>query len=367
MLEIYAFFAASIDFVLLLVARLLSKVKRALVGCQGEERMSEVSEVNLCGSECIIQPVSLCGSERIIQPVSLCDGERRIQPFSQEDLTRKMDYYEGLSGQMWNMLHKDTENGISVWSLKPSEPATHSTFKIEASFPCEEHLTVEGIFNQYWNQSARFKWDPNCMRNSLIQQLSPDSRIVHFKSKPVWPATSRDAVMLNQRNLKHLPRMADNLFVESEAVNVPLDRGTVRMKVEFQGQRIRLQDGPDGRSQIKILQMIVGNPNGWIPEAIVKRITTKSIPAQMLRVKELAIEEKRSTSRVNSSFSTNVDILARLQVIEGKLDAVLAKKPKKIDFQNITGSFIGCLLVHIISYSAVKRLCAVGNEGKSSR
>jgi hypothetical protein len=368
MREFYAFFAATIDFILVFFVRLLSKIKLALFRCQGE--------VGVCRSGASNEPAILGSREEKVTESDLVEGRINIclqergtdslnensQQFSNE-LTRKMDFYEAIPEHKWNLLHQDQKNGIFVWSLKTDEPTTHATYKIEAIFANEQNLTVESIFNQYWNLSNRFKWDENCMNNALIKQISPDSRIIHFKSKPHWPATSRDAVLLNQRNLKNLPEVADNLYVESEMVNVPLDKNTVRMTVLFQGQRIRLQRMQNGNSQIKILQMIVGNPNGWIPEAIVKRVTTKAIPTQLLQVKKLAIEEETSKNAcVNTPKISNSEILARLEAIEDKLDALLGKKSKKIDLKNITGSFIGCLLVHVISYNAIKRFCTSGKS-----
>lgn len=210
----------------------------------------------------------------------------------------------------------------------------------------------ERAFQLMASLPRRPEWDAMCESADVIEQIDPLTAIYHLRLRAVWPTAARDACLLIA-----FRRLADGRFVSvSQSIDdsrCPPDATgkTVRMHTRLAGNLFApLQ--PASQNRFSLVQLADADPGGFIPSALVKRVSTKSFPATMARI-EAAVatltdddfyEKTLETMRqhvapaapelppATQQFLVELhEIQRRLEAIDGKLET--ASSPLKLALQ----------------------------------
>lgn len=324
----------------------------------------------------------------LVSQITSAVDETSVESIKKRLIGRMKSYSE--SNEDWLLLHSDSFHEIQIFQQK-TQTNKQLCFKI-----CSRMYDVDGksVFYQYWNPECRLKWDSYCDKNQLIGQVSEsNTQIVYFKTKPIWPASSRDALLLNVSLVEG--NQWFNLYTDLEACpallascNLPqsLTIGSLRMTVNLLGQQITNNKEENGRRFVDIVQIIDGSPNGWLPGNVIKFskshfllfifslslstcvATTKSIPKQLCTIYDL-LPKVFNQSELEKIPVTKDEFLQRLlekiSTLESKLDVMVERQQQKekkttllMKARRTGGVFFGSLLVHVLAFQVAKRMSA---------
>lgn len=151
-------------------------------------------------------------------------------------------------------------------------------FRVEADLKG----SAEAAFALMHDLSRRPEWDDMCDGLRVIEQLDPFTFIYHIKLKSRWPTSARDSC-----NLIGFRKLADGRFISiaqslEDDARCPVDASgkIVRMSTRLSGNLFTpLSDG-----HFHLTQLIDADPKGFIPSALVQRVSSKSFPLTMDRI-----------------------------------------------------------------------------------
>lgn len=139
-------------------------------------------------------------------------------------------------------------------------------YKILAELDCSPRLAYQFLCDIL----SRPSWDPMTASTRIIKQLSPTTRIQYLRTNPVWPTSARDMVLLS-----HMREMGDGSLlnvtqsVDGKDWGVADVSGVVRMIAGVAGQIVFSVKGQP--EKCKIVQILNGDPMGWIPKSVVSK------------------------------------------------------------------------------------------------
>ncbi|KAJ1928601.1 hypothetical protein IWQ60_001895 [Tieghemiomyces parasiticus] len=169
-------------------------------------------------------------------------------------------------------------------------------FKMEAVL----NSTAATAFDLLADATRRPTWDDMCDTVRVIEALdgapdlataTPDNplattRIQYVRTKPVWPTSARDVVLLSLNC-----RLDDGRYMSvTQSVSHPdcpeyKDEGYVRMSAGVSGQIVTPLPVADGQGpRCRVIQIADGNPGGWIPQSVVRFVATKAMPQSFVKV-----------------------------------------------------------------------------------
>lgn len=164
----------------------------------------------------------------------------------------------------------DTEvRGVSVTQLDSIDP-TLVVYKAEATFV---GVGLWDLYAAVVTPGARAHWDKQFDDAILLEDVNELSELWHFKTKPAWPVTSRDAVVL-----KTVYKAPTTVHVFAFSIDdlhlfptIPSpEQGTIRTQVDLQGWAIEALSPTT--TQLTLLEQ--SDPKGWSGKG--------SIPQQMI-------------------------------------------------------------------------------------
>ncbi|PCH36426.1 hypothetical protein WOLCODRAFT_134238 [Wolfiporia cocos MD-104 SS10] len=183
---------------------------------------------------------------------------------------RNYIYFSSLLQEPEAKWRRTTEvRGVSVAQLDSIDP-TLVVYRAEATFV---GLGLWDLYSAIATPGARAFWDRLYDDSLLLEHVNELTELWHYKTKPAWPVTGRDAVVLktvykSPTTIHVFAFSADdpNLFP-----NIPIaDPGVIRMQVDLQGWAIEALSPTT--TQVTLLEQ--SDPKGWSNKA--------SIPQQMI-------------------------------------------------------------------------------------
>ncbi|KAL5513369.1 hypothetical protein ACEPAH_3768 [Sanghuangporus vaninii] len=159
--------------------------------------------------------------------------------------------------------------GVSVTQLDSIDP-TLVVYKAEATFV---GVGLWDLYGTIVTPGTRAYWDRQYEDATLLEDVNELTELWHFKTKPAWPVTGRDCVLL-----KTVYKSPTTIHVFSFSVDdprlfpviPPVDIGTIRTQVDLQGWAIEALSPTT--TQLTLLEQ--SDPKGWSGKA--------TVPQQMI-------------------------------------------------------------------------------------
>ncbi|KAJ1652357.1 hypothetical protein IWQ61_007292 [Dispira simplex] len=261
---------------------------------------------------------------------------------------------------------------------------TDYCFKIVADLNNSAYST----FDLVTDITRRPTWDSLCAEARVVELLDDDmydpprTMIQYMRMKPVWPTSARDACVLS-----HCRALPDGRLLNvTKSVNHSQcserdTDGLVRMVAGIAGQIVfpvtssqGEQVGSNTRPTCRMVQIVDGDPRGWIPKSVTKFVATKAVPDSIQQLNnallELPVEtqsrvlpstDDTSHPKSDERLLNSVDqgssshrapspntLLHKIQDLEGRVDR-LTKENQALQFvlnnsvpQTKTGHPYGC-------------------------
>ncbi|TPX31770.1 hypothetical protein SmJEL517_g04972 [Synchytrium microbalum] len=170
----------------------------------------------------------------------------------------------------------------------------------------ELETTPETIFDTLADIDHRRDWDEMCEDAGVVDNVDANTKVQYMKTKGVFPAASRDALVL-----AYVGKLKDGRYINvTKSVpheGVPaLTNGTIRMEVKIAGQVVG--PSPTRPGHCRITQVADGDLKGWLPKSVVSFVATKAVPGGFVTLNKMmkALQPKQT--------STTLDMAAKGQV-----------------------------------------------------
>ncbi|KZT68729.1 hypothetical protein DAEQUDRAFT_692149 [Daedalea quercina L-15889] len=183
---------------------------------------------------------------------------------------RNYIYFSSLLQEPEAKWKRTTEaRGVSIAQLDSIDP-TLVVYRAEATFV---GLGLWDLYAAVATPGARAFWDRLYDDSILLEHVNELTELWHFKSKPAWPVTGRDAVVL--KTVYKSPTTIHVFAFSADDPNLfpnipPADPNVIRMQVDLQGWAIEALSPTT--TQLTLLEQ--SDPKGWSNKA--------SIPQQMI-------------------------------------------------------------------------------------
>ncbi|KAJ3364944.1 hypothetical protein GGF32_000601 [Allomyces javanicus] len=179
----------------------------------------------------------------------------------------------------WDLV-VDRGDAVKIWRSKHNE----HRYRLLGIFDAPLYTTFD-FLNDI---EKRPEWDDMTEGASIIEQLSPTTRVQHIKIKAIWPTSARDLLLLSHwRRLSPSTLLACTTSVDH--ANVPEAPGVVRMWAECAGQLCE-RVVVNGVEKTRVLQIADGDPKGWVPKSILTMVATKALPDSFIKVNRLVAQ-----------------------------------------------------------------------------
>ncbi|KAJ3371855.1 hypothetical protein GGF31_002514 [Allomyces arbusculus] len=179
----------------------------------------------------------------------------------------------------WDLV-VDRGDAVKIWRSKHNE----HRYRLLGIFDAPLYTTFD-FLNDI---EKRPEWDEMTEAASIVEQLSPTTRVQHIKIKAIWPTSARDLLLLSHwRRLSPSTLLACTTSVDH--ANVPEAPGVVRMWAECAGQLCE-RVVVNGVEKTRVLQIADGDPKGWVPKSILTMVATKALPDSFIKVNRLVAQ-----------------------------------------------------------------------------
>ncbi|EJD08542.1 uncharacterized protein FOMMEDRAFT_138304 [Fomitiporia mediterranea MF3/22] len=171
--------------------------------------------------------------------------------------------------------------GVSVTQLDSIDP-TLVVYKAEATFV---GIGLWDLYSTIVTPGTRAQWDRQYDDATMLEDVNELTELWHYKTKPAWPVTGRDCVLL-----KTVYKSPTTVHVFSFSIDdqrlfpaiPPVDPGTIRTQVDLQGWAI--ESLSPTTTQLTLLEQ--SDPKGWAGKATVPQ----QMVANVAGVGEFAIK-----------------------------------------------------------------------------
>ncbi|KAI9101053.1 hypothetical protein DFS34DRAFT_613016 [Phlyctochytrium arcticum] len=188
---------------------------------------------------------------------------------------------ESTKNDGWDEVASVVNPRITVYKLQN----TDFCIKVVADLNC----TPETAFDTLADITRRGQWDELCEESGIIEEVDPATKVQFMKTKGVWPASPRDALVL-----AHIERLEDGRLMNvAQSVSHPdypsRDiEGIVRMETKISGQIVGPCPGNE-TGMCRVIQVADGDLKGWIPKSVIAAVGTKSMPNSFKALDRLLI------------------------------------------------------------------------------
>jgi hypothetical protein len=206
-----------------------------------------------------------------------------------------------------------------------TDPEKPFCFRVNANFPQQSPAAAFALFA---NVQDRPEWDDICQDVTLLRSIDPLTVIYHLKLKAQWPTTARDSLLLAAFRKLEDGRYITLAWSIQDDQLCPPDQNFVRMETRISANLFT----PLSQNSFKLTQLIDGNPKGSIPAYLIKKVSAKSFPITIQRIKS-AIQNysedfynktinPEETMEMDSEIIQLTKIRQRLNEIETKLNEI---------------------------------------------
>ncbi|TPX40642.1 hypothetical protein SeMB42_g05558 [Synchytrium endobioticum] len=200
--------------------------------------------------------------------------------------------YPDAATNPWSLVASVANPLIQVYKKSNTDFCFKVVVEIEA--------TPETIFDTLADIDHRREWDEMCENAGVVDNVDAHTKVQYMKTKGVFPAAPRDAVVL-----AYVGKLPDGRYinvtksVEHDAVppfdNTPAN--TIRMQVKIAGQIVA--PAPDKPGFTWIVQIADGDLKGWLPKSVVSFVATKAVPAGFIALQNMM----RNIPRKETSYT----------------------------------------------------------------
>ncbi|KNC99881.1 uncharacterized protein SPPG_09267, partial [Spizellomyces punctatus DAOM BR117] len=189
-----------------------------------------------------------------------------------ESVIRAFDLFNNLLFDE-SFKHVSTQKDVSIFKKDVPDLPDHPTgiLKGVGIYPVTDVKSIWDIIAVVQTAGARKIWDTNFENDTIVEQLSANSFIIHAMNKGVWPTSPRDATVVStivtgDSRIQSLVRS-----VTDDPILPPVKNGNVRAHVDIAGWDIEaLSD-----ETIKVTHIIQFDPKGWIPSSLISAVSTQ--------------------------------------------------------------------------------------------
>lgn len=175
--------------------------------------------------------------------------------------------------------------------------------------------TCASVFDMLADTNGRTEWDSLLAESRVVTQLDTYTRIVFVRAKAIWPTAARELYLLSHMrplimsecneqvssaqglttyadiaSLKDISAMRIKYLnvtcslPDTHPLSPQISPTVVRMHTPLSGQILK----PTSTQDCEMVQIIDGDPKGWIPSTVVALVTTKSLPSSIRKLERLA-------------------------------------------------------------------------------
>ncbi|TPX66163.1 hypothetical protein SpCBS45565_g04687 [Spizellomyces sp. 'palustris'] len=246
-----------------------------------------------------------------------------------ESVIRAFDLFNNLVFDE-SFKHVSTQKDVCIFKKDVPDLPDHPTgiLKGVGTYPVTDVKSIWDIIAVVQTAGARKIWDTNFENDTIVEQLSANSFIIHAMNKGVWPTSPRDATVVStlvtgDSRIQSLVRS-----VADDPILPPVKNGNVRAHVDIAGWDIEaLSD-----ETIKITHIIQFDPKGWIPSSLISAVSTQ-LPLTVAAVVDYL---KRFGSPPYVIGGLGSCEISRVHYLHEKGQYELAVNPKQRDL-NTTG------------------------------
>ena len=171
--------------------------------------------------------------------------------------------------------------GVTVTQLDSIDP-TLVVFRAEATFV---GVSVWDLFSTIGNPGARAYWDKTLDDATLLTDINELSSLWHTKSKPSWPVSARDTVVVQTAykapTSVHIFSFSTDDRAQFPAIP-PIEAGTIRTQIDLRGWSVEALSP----TTVHVTMLEQSDPKGWTS----KSATPAAMVSAVAGVGEYAIK-----------------------------------------------------------------------------
>jgi len=190
-------------------------------------------------------------------------------------------------------------------------PLSLQVYKLAGSKNCFKIIAVlntsaETAFDVLSDIRRRVEWDEIAETGITIENISNDTRIDYLKTKPIWPTSGRDSILLSHVKILKDGRLLNVNQSIKEHSSAPVDPTAVRMETKVAGQIIEFLTPKSCR----VIQVADADLNGWIPSSVVTFLANIAIPRSFIVLDEMLQKlPVQETSAVVTRMQSNEQVV----------------------------------------------------------
>ena len=161
-------------------------------------------------------------------------------------------------------------------------PKTPFCFRTSAEF---QNISAQDAFALFVDVASRGLWDAMCHDIKVLKQLDQLTFVYHLQLKATWPTTARDSL-----SFAAFRKLSDGRFVsvawsiEDDSLCPPDPSGKyIRINARISANLFT----PITSTSFRFDQLVDGDPKGYIPSFIIKKVSAKSFPDTIEAIKQV--------------------------------------------------------------------------------
>ena len=181
-----------------------------------------------------------------------------------------------------NSLFKPLLNLPTVKVDTSVNPKTPFCFRTSAEF---QNISAQDAFALFVDVASRGLWDAMCHDIKVLKQLDQLTFVYHLQLKATWPTTARDSL-----SFAAFRKLSDGRFVsvawsiEDDSLCPPDPSGKyIRINARISANLFT----PITSTSFRFDQLVDGDPKGYIPSFIIKKVSAKSFPDTIEAIKQV--------------------------------------------------------------------------------
>ena len=191
------------------------------------------------------------------------------------ETSRRREYFEMIPQMVSSFLRLTDSANELEWIKVVDRSEITVLRKLDSSLCFKVITTLDNTsatcFDILSDVSKRTSWDQTCEEGRVIEELDRHTRIVYVRTKPIWPTSGRDLVLLSHRRRLHDGRLINVTTSVTHHMCPELVGGKViRMQAGIAGQICSIASGENAGGRCRLIQIADGDPKGWIPVSVIQ-------------------------------------------------------------------------------------------------
>ena len=191
------------------------------------------------------------------------------------EASRRREYFEMIPQMVSSFLRLTDRANELEWVKVVDRSEITVLRKLDSSLCFKVITTLDNTaatcFDILSDVSKRTSWDQTCEEGRVIEELDRNTRIVYVRTKPIWPTSGRDLVLLSHRRRLHDGRLINVTTSVTHHMCPELVGGKViRMQAGIAGQICSSASLEIAGARCHLIQIADGDPKGWIPVSVIQ-------------------------------------------------------------------------------------------------